>query len=101
MADDLVIGLVSRVSKPRNIRQVSPLSIYNKTGDSPPPVSRAKYLFSLHIPVSITYFTPGIVIDVSAIFVANIHFRVLGGVVVKTFAFWPGACAAYIGQITT
>jgi hypothetical protein len=30
--------------------------------------------------VSITYFIPGIVIDVSAILVARIHFRVFGGV---------------------
>jgi hypothetical protein len=38
-----------------------------------------------------TYFTPGIVIDVSAMLVANIHFRVFGGGDMKTFAFFPGA----------
>ena len=59
--------------------------------DVPPPAIRAKYCFSLHFPVSMTYFTPGIVIDVSAMLVANIHFRVFGGGDMKTFAFFPGA----------
>jgi hypothetical protein len=67
----------------------------------PPPVSRAKKRFSLHFPVSITYLIPGIVIDVSAMLVANIHFRVSDGVVEKIFACCPGGRAAYIGQIST
>lgn len=46
----------------------------------PHPVSFDTYLFSLHFPVSITYLIPGIVIDVSAIFVANIHFLMFGEV---------------------
>ena len=69
--------------------------------DVPPPAIRAKYCFSLHFPVSMTYFTPGIVIDVSAMLVANIHFRVFGGGDMKTFAFFPGAWAANMGQTNT
>ena len=44
--------------------------------DIPDPVSLDIYRFSLHLPVSITYLIPGIVMDVSAIFVAKIHFRI-------------------------
>ena len=49
----------------------------------PPPVAPATNRFSLHFPLSITYLTPGIVILVSAMFVAKIHLRVPEGVVPK------------------
>lgn len=48
--------------------------------DKPLPRSRAIYDFSLQNPVSITYLIPGMVIDVSAILVARMHLRLLGGV---------------------
>lgn len=48
---------------------------------------RARYLFSLHFPVSITYLIPGIVMEVSAILVANIHLRVFSGVRARALAF--------------
>lgn len=46
----------------------------------------AWYSFSLAIPVSTTYLTPGIVTLVSATFVARITFRVFGGVTTKALA---------------
>ena len=39
--------------------------------------------------------------DVSAIFVANIHFRSFGGVEENIRACWEGGNDAYIGHITT
>jgi hypothetical protein len=45
----------------------------------------------------LTHLTPGIVILVSAIFVASITFLIPGGVGMKTFAFWRGDWEAYIG----
>ena len=41
--------------------------------------------FPLTNPVSMTYFTPGIVIDVSAMFVAKITFLFLNGAEINTF----------------
>lgn len=67
----------------------------------PQPVSFDRYLFSLHFPVSITYLIPGIVIDVSATFVANIHFLVFGGVEENIRACWEGGNDAYIGHTVT
>lgn len=51
--------------------------------------------------MSITYLIPGIVIDVSAIFVASIHFRLPGAVGENIFDCWLGGSAAYIGQSMT
>lgn len=98
IADDLVMSRVSRVSKPEfrmNDKEVHTKRI------SPQPVSFDMYLFSLHFPVSITYLIPGIVIDVSAIFVANIHFLVSGGVEENIRACWEGGNDAYIGHTAT
>ena len=54
--------------------------------------------FNLTIPVSITYFTPGIVIDVSAIFVANMILRCPGSAGLKAFNCMAGGRAANKGQ---
>lgn len=59
------------------------------------------YRFSLCFPVSITYLTPGIVMEVSAILVARIHFRLSGGAIENIFDCWPGAKDAYKGQTNT
>jgi hypothetical protein len=67
----------------------------------PPPVSFDRYLFSLHLPVSITYFIPGIVIDVSAMLVARIHFRAFVGADENILACCAGGKAAYIGHVKT
>lgn len=40
----------------------------------PLPDSLVTYRLSLHFPVSMTYLMPGMVIEVSAIFVARMHF---------------------------
>ena len=85
------MSLVSRVSKPEVEIKLAHVVRGCMDFDVPPPAIRARYCFSLHFPVSMTYFTPGIVIDVSAMLVANIHFRVFGGGDMKTFAFFPGA----------
>ena len=69
--------------------------------DIPEPTVRAIYRFSLHFPVSITYLTPGIVIDVSAILVARMHLRIPFGVGEKILACWPGGRAAYRGHSNT
>lgn len=67
----------------------------------PPPVSLDKYRFSLHFPVSITYFIPGIVMDVSAMLVARMHFRVFEGAEENIRACCVGGKAAYIGHTKT
>jgi hypothetical protein len=67
----------------------------------PAALSLARYRFSLHFPVSITYVTPGIVMDVSAMFVARIHFRVFGAGLENTFICCDGGKAANIWQIVT
>lgn len=48
-----------------------------------------------------TYFMPGMVIDVSAILVARMHLRILGGAGENIFACWLGGRAAYMGQMST
>ena len=84
IADDLVMSLVNRISKPGGIR----MHIWHKIKIcAPPPDVRARYCFSLHLPVSMTYLIPGMVIDVSAILVARIHFRVFGGVGLNALLF--------------
>jgi len=84
IAEDFVISRINKVSKPEACQwyKKSMLGI-----DVPPPDILARYCFSLHFPVSITYLMPGIVIDVSAMLVASIHFRVLGGVELKALLF--------------
>lgn len=67
----------------------------------PVPEVRAIYRRSLHLPVSTTYRIPGIVIEVSATLVANIHLREFGGVEAKILACCCGGNEAYMGQITT
>ena len=47
-----------------------------RSADAPVPLFFATYRFSLHFPVSITYFTPGIVMEVSAMFVARMTLRI-------------------------
>ncbi len=69
--------------------------------DLPVPAFLATYRFSLHFPVSITNFTPGIVIEVSAMFVARMHLRIPGGVGAKIFACWAGGSDAYSGHVST
>ena len=73
-----MISLVNKVSKPGCLltEEGKIIRIIYK----PPPETLERYCFSLHFPVSITYRIPGIVIDVSAMLVARIHFRVFGGV---------------------
>jgi len=93
MAEDCVISLVNNVSNPG-----SQCKYYTKnepnTHDVPPALPRAKNRFSLNFPVSMTYLTPGMVIDVSATLVANMHLRVLGGGGINIFACCPGGRAA-------
>lgn len=48
-----------------------------------------------------TYFIPGIVIDVSAMLVARIHFRVFCGVDWKTSLFFVFSCAANMVHVST
>ena len=48
-----------------------------------------------------TYLIPGIVIDVSAILVAKMHFRVLGGGELKALLFCECSCAANIEHVRT
>jgi hypothetical protein len=47
------------------------------------------------------HFTPGIMMDVSAMFVASMHLRVLGGVGAKTWAFLRFSWAANIEHVRT
>ena len=63
-------------------------------GDAPVPVCFATYRFSLHLPVSITYLTPGIVIEVSAMFVARMHLHIPTGITANTFACCAGGRVA-------
>ena len=83
MAEDFVISVVSRVSNPAF--DESEIVKGGYLDYSPLPAVLARYRFSFCFPESITYLTPGIVMDVSAIFVARIHLRELGGVGRKTF----------------
>lgn len=66
---------------------------------SSPPL--AMCCFSLCLPVSMTYFTPGMVIEVSAMLVARMHLRVLGGVGEKAEAFLWEAWAANMVHVRT
>jgi hypothetical protein len=99
MAEDLVISVVSRVSKPpfgeseiveERYRDYSPL-----------PAILAKCRFSFCFPESITYLTPGIVMDVSAILVARIHLRESGGVGRKTLVCCALGSDAYSEHMIT
>jgi len=62
--------------------------------DAPVP---AWYLFSLARPQSTTNLTPGIVTDVSAMLVARMTLRVLGGAGANALACSTGASLAYRG----
>ncbi len=53
------------------------------------------------MPVSMTYFTPGIVRDVSAMFVASITFLCPGGAGLSAFICWVEGNAANNGQTTS
>lgn len=48
-----------------------------------------------------TYFIPGIVIEVSAMLVARMHLRVFAGTGEKTFDCFAMGSAAYIAQVAT
>ena len=65
------------------------------------PLFFATYRFSLHFPVSITYFTPGIVMEVSAMFVARMTLRIPDGVAANIFACCAGCREAYSGNMMT
>lgn len=79
---------VKRVSKPvLNENFHHEMAKVKKKNDSPPPEAFARYCFSLHLPVSMTYLMPGIVIEVSAMLVARIHFRIPEGAGKNAFEF--------------
>ena len=67
----------------------------------PVPVSLAMYRFSLHFPVSMTYLTPGMVIEVSAMLVDKIHLRASDGVGLNIRACCAGGKDAYSGKTRT
>lgn len=73
-------------------------SVSNPTPFPPAPVS---HLLSLHFPVSMTYRTPGIVILVSAMFVARMTLRVFFGVGWNILPCAEGGIAAYNGRVNT
>ena len=72
-----------------------------RSADAPVPLFFATYRFSLHFPVSITYFTPGIVMEVSAMFVARMTLRIPDGVAANIFACCAGCREAYSGNMMT